>query len=301
MKFTKITPRGLCQGVVDAWVVCKKISHQFPNKKKYLIGWLVHNEHMINDLSKMGIITLGDRNTDRRKIIDQIDDSDNPIVIFSAHGTDKSIIELAKKKGFIVYDTTCSYVTKTHNIIIEKIQEGKKILFIGVNNHPETVAILSLSPEIFLLEKPEDIKNIPFKDNDEIFVTNQTTISILDFYDIVKELKQKYTNIEFKNDICNATLERQQALINMDKSIDLLLVVGDINSNNSKKLVNIGNSMGVESHLVSDLKSINNEWFNSKKHVAITSGCSTPTWVTTEIIKHLDNYFEKAEKNDKTN
>lgn len=298
MKFTKITPRGLCQGVVDAWVVCKKISHQFPNKKKYLIGWLVHNQHMIDDLSKMGIVTLGDRNSDRRKIIEKIETKDNPIVIFSAHGTDKSIIDLARKKGFVVYDTTCSYVTKTHNIIIDKMQQNKKILFIGVNNHPETVATLSLSDQIFLLENPNDIKRIPFKKNDEIFVTNQTTISILDFYDIVKELKKKYTNIEFKNDICNATLERQEAVINMDKSIDLLLVVGDINSNNSKKLVSIAQSKGVESYLVSDLQSINKTWFNSKKHVAITSGCSTPTWVTTEIIKYLDNYFHKKVEED---
>lgn len=297
-KITKITPRGMCFGVVDAYMVCKKLSIQFPNKKKYMIGWLVHNKHMIDDIAKLGIVTLGDKFSNREDLINSIDPQDNPIVIFSAHGTDKKIKELAKQKGLIVYDTTCEYVDKTHKIIIEKIMDNKKILFIGVKNHPETEAILSIDKNIFLLQTIEDIKKIPFSKEDEIFVTNQTTISILDFYDIVSKLKKEYQNIEFKNDICTATYDRQQAIINMDKTIDLLIVCGDINSNNSKKLVSIAHSKNVESYLVNNVEDLDLKWFENKKHIAITSGCSTPTHITTSIIKYIESYIKERDDNE---
>lgn len=289
MKISKITPRGFCKGVVDAYSQCKKIANLYPDNKKYLIGWLVHNKKIIQELEELGIETKDDTKNSRENIIDSIpiiEGEPTPIVIFSAHGTNKKIIDKAKDKGFIILDTTCKFVTLTHEIINKKLSQGYKIIYIGVKNHPETISTLSISKDIILVENENDVTKI---DNisDSIFVTNQTTISIYEFENITKLLAAKFTNIEFKNDICNAAKERQDAIINMPNDIDLLIVIGDQKSNNSKKLVEIGKMKNIESHLVWDVSEINMDWFKNKNHFAITSGCSTPTWFTNYVIIFL--------------
>lgn len=288
MKLTKITPRGFCKGVVDAWVICKQAAKLYPDKNKYMVGWLVHNSEMVKEMEKLKITTIDDKNTTRSNIIDSIDNPKDSVLIFSAHGTDPKIIKKAKEKGCIVFDATCKYVTKTHDLIQEKLNEDYQILFIGVKNHPETISALSFSDKIILLENKDDVKKLNLNKNEKIFVTNQTTISIYDFEEVIDELKKTFTNIEFKNDICNATKDRQDAIINLENDVDLLLVVGDTRSNNSKKLVEIGKKKGVESYLISSSKEIKDEWFKNKHHVALTSGCSTPTWLTNYVIISLE-------------
>lgn len=298
MKLTKITPRGFCKGVVDAWVIAKDVAKKFPSKKIYIIGWLVHNKNMINEISKLGITTLDDRNESRWDLIKSIDSIDNPIVIFSAHGTDPKLIEYAKNSGLIVYDATCFYVKKVHEIILEKIKNNT-IIFIGVKNHPETISVLSLNNKIILISNEQEAKDLKISQNEKIFVTNQTTISIYEFFNILKILKSKFKNIEFKNDICNAAKERQDAIINMDETIDILFVVGDKRSNNTKKLLEIAKSKNVDSYLINDKSEINFNLLDNKNHIGVTSGCSTPTWTTNDVIISLQNFMDK--KNGKNN
>lgn len=299
MKILKITPRGFCKGVVDAYVQCKKIAKLYPNREKYLIGWLVHNKEIIKELEEIGITTKNDNKLSRMEIIENIkihDLANPPIVIFSAHGTDRKVMLKAKERGLLVIDTTCVFVTKTHQIIQEKIKEGYQILYIGVVNHPETISTLAIDESIKLITNKDDIKNLKISNDKPIFVTNQTTISIYEFVEITNELSNKFKNIEFKNDICNAAKDRQDAIINMPHEVDLLIVVGDSKSNNSKKLVDIGVKKGIESYLVLDTKLIKKEWFKNKKYVAITSGCSTPTWLTNYVIMFLEKML--GNKND---
>ncbi len=288
MKITKITPRGFCKGVVDAWTLTKQTRHDNPTSKIIMIGQLVHNNEMIEDVKKENIEIIDDTNTSRLEIIKNLENDNNTILIFSAHGTDEKAIELALQKGFKVIDATCVYVSKTREIIKEKINQGYEIIFIGKQNHPETLTMLSIDKNIIFLQNKEDIKKYQFNDSKKYFLTNQTTISIYDFYDIIKELKQVVKNIICENEICTATQERQEAIINMDKSIDLLLVVGDTKSNNSSKLAELGLKQNVESHLISNKDEIKQEWFQNKKHVGITSGASTPTWVTNDVIKYVE-------------
>lgn len=288
MKITKITPRGFCQGVVSAWMTAKKIKEENPNKKVYMIGWLVHNKSLIDSLHELGIETIDDTNTSRYDIVNSFKKNKNEIIIFSAHGTDERAIELAKNKSLIFFDTTCEYVKKTQEIIKDKIKDNYKIIFIGKSNHPETISILSIDKSIIFIENEEDINKITFNKNEKYFLTNQTTISIYDFYKIIKKLKIILPRIEIKNDICTATQERQEAIINMDNSVDLLIVVGDKKSNNSNKLRDLGEEKGIESYLINDEKDLNDKWFKNKKHVAITSGASTPTWITTKVIKTIE-------------
>ncbi|MDE6894306.1 MAG: 4-hydroxy-3-methylbut-2-enyl diphosphate reductase [Malacoplasma sp.] len=293
MKLTKITPRGFCKGVVDAYAECKKIAKLYPDREKYLVGWLVHNKNIIEELKALGIEVKEDFNKSRKSIIDEIkivDYKNPPIVFFSAHGTSEEIINYAKLKGLHVVDTTCIYVTKTQNLIKEKIANNYQIIYIGVVNHPETIATLAIDESIIFIDtKNQNLDEIEIKSDKPIFVTNQTTISIYEFEKIIKHLKIKFKdNIEFKNDICNAAKDRQDALINMENDVDLLLVVGDIKSNNANKLVEIGKSKNIESYLIWDVKMIKNVWFKNKNHVAITSGCSTPTWLTNYVIIFLE-------------
>lgn len=289
MKITKINPRGFCQGVVSAWMKAKKIREENPNKKIYMIGWLVHNKLLIDSLHELGIETIDDSNKSRYEIVDSFKKNDDEILIFSAHGTDERAINLAKNKSIIYFDTTCEYVAKTQDIIKEKINSGYDIIFIGKSNHPETISILSINKNIIFLEKEDDIDKFSFDDNKKYFLTNQTTMSIYDFYKIIKKIKGIIKNIEIKNDICTATLERQEAVINLDETVDLLIVVGDKKSNNSNKLRDIGIEKGIESYLINDENDLVDKWFENKKHVAITSGASTPTWITSKTIKAIED------------
>lgn len=289
MKITKLIPRGFCKGVVDAYVKTKEIALNNPNKKIYMIGWLVHNSHIINELRNMGIEVITDSNISRYEVVKNIENTENSIVIFSAHGTDSKAINLSKMRNIEYFDLTCEYVYKTHKLIIKNLKMHKTILFIGKNNHPETLAILSISKKIFFIETLDDAKKINLPLDENIFLTNQTTISIYDFYEIIHYLKKKFKNIAFKNDICNATKERQEAIINMDESIDILIVVGDKKSSNSNKLVEIAKKNNVDSYLLESICDIKWEWFKNKKHIGISSGCSTPTYITNDVIISINN------------
>ncbi len=288
MKITKITPRGFCKGVVDAWMLTKKARQDFPTARIIMIGQLVHNQEMIENVKKENIEIIDDTNTSRLEIVKNLEPDNNTVLIFSAHGTDEQAITLANKKGFKIIDATCIYVSKTRNIIKEKIVQGFEIIFIGKQNHPETLAILSINNNIIFLENKNDINHYSFDKNKNYFLTNQTTISIYDFYEIIKELKKLIPHLVCENEICTATQERQEAIINMDKSIDLLIVVGDKKSNNSTKLAELGLKQNVESYLISNKDDIKPYWFNNKKHIGITSGASTPTWVTNDVIKYVE-------------
>lgn len=255
MHLYKISPRGFCSGVINAFTITRNLAAANPGRKIYVVGWLVHNAAVIAEMSRLGITTLDDRKADRMSLVAQINPSENPIVVFSAHGTDPRALALARERGLRVVDVTCVYVTRTHELILEKISEKKQVLYIGVRNHPETISALALHPSIILLETPEDVDALNIAD-DDLFVTNQTTISIYEFYGIVKALRKKYRNIEFRNDICNATNERQEAVMAIAETLDLLIVVGDQRSNNSRKLVDIGNKNNVCSHLVADASDI---------------------------------------------
>lgn len=293
MKLTKITPRGFCKGVVDAWMMAKKVSENNPNRKIYMIGWIVHNKNMIDEIEKLNIVTLDDKNTSRWDLIKSIDIKEKPIVIFSAHGTDPKLIQYAIDIGLEVYDATCVYVSNIQKLIQQKINDGFQIVYIGVKNHSETISIMSLDKNINLISNPNDVDNLNIVDN-KIFVTNQTTISIYEFYDVVKKLKAKYKNIEFKNDICNAAKERQDAIINMDKTIDVLIVVGDKKSNNTRKLYELGIKQNIDTYYINSVEELDTNWFKNKQHIGITSGCSTPTWTTNSIINKIEEYINNG-------
>lgn len=278
MNIIEIKPRGFCCGVASAVFYSFKVAKKYKGRKIYMLGNIIHNKYLNKKFIENNITILDDSKKNRYDILnDKIENGS--VVIFSAHGTASNVFELAKKKNCTIVDTTCVYVSKTHNIIKKYLANDYKILFIGVNNHPETNAILSISDNILLIENIYQAKNLNsfYKINDKIFVTNQTTISQYEFQDILEYLDSKFNNIVFENDICNATKIRQEAIYNLNCSnIDMLIVVGDIESNNSKKLVQVGESKNIKSVLISNPEQINKELFRGIENVAITAGASTP-------------------------
>ncbi len=289
MEVIKLVPRGFCEGVVQAWATALKIAKKYPDRNIFMLGWLVHNQHLIDEMYDHNIKLLDDTNKSRYQLIADLDINLEPIIILSAHGTAGDVYQLIAKRGFLMFDTTCRYVIATHEIIKQKLLEGYQIIYLGKNNHPETIAALAIDSKIKLVATCDDVAQLTLDDN-KLFVTNQTTISFYDFQAIVQALRLRFKNIEFRNDICNATKVRQEAVMKMDRSIDLCIVVGDQKSNNSKKLVEVAQKQGFKAHLVSDVNQLNVKWLTGVNKVAVTSGASTPTKITRAVVEFLERY-----------
>lgn len=288
MEVLKVTPRGYCKGVTRAIAIAKKTAIENPDKKVYVLGMLVHNEYVIKALSRLGITTIDDKSKNRMELLDEI--PKDSIVIFTAHGISEYVKEEAVTRGFIIVDASCPDVVKTQTLVQEKEKQGYEILYIGKQNHPEAESICYRKPHVHLICNKEDVKQIP--NYEKIFVTNQTTMSIFDVANLFDEIKQKFPHAEICEEICNATRIRQEAVINLKpQNIDAAFIVGDKYSNNSNRLAQIAKEQGI-SHVyrIDDVHDINDEQLQNVKKVAITSGASTPTYLTNQVIQYLENY-----------
>ncbi|WP_062198661.1 4-hydroxy-3-methylbut-2-enyl diphosphate reductase [Massilibacterium senegalense] len=287
MEVIKISPRGYCYGVVDAMVIASQAAQNkdYP-RPIYILGMIVHNHHVTDAFTDEGIITLDGR--DRLALLDEID---HGTVIFTAHGVSPEVRQKAKNKGLTIVDATCPDVTKTHDLIREKKQEGYHIIYIGKKGHPEPEGAVGIAPDIVhLVQTEEDIKALNFESN-KIIVTNQTTMSQWDVAHLMNAIKCRYPHAEIHNEICLATQLRQEAVANQAKKADLTIVVGDPRSNNSNRLAQVSEEIaGTKSYRISDLSELKLEWLNEVQKVAVTSGASTPTPITKEVIAFLEQY-----------
>lgn len=284
MNVIKVNPRGYCKGVVRAIQIAKQTAKEYPDKNIYILGMLVHNSYVIKALNQYGIITLDDKNKSREELLDQIDDG---VVIFTAHGISERIKTKAKEKGLITVDATCPDVLKTQLLVHQYIADGYHILYIGKRNHPEASAICDGNEQITLIEKVDDITSLPHYD--KVFVTNQTTMSIYDIDILFKEIKRIYPDAVFSEEICNATRVRQEAIANL-KDVDTLIIVGDKASNNSNRLAQIGKENGINDvHLIDDVNDLIDINLKEGITIAVSSGASTPTYLTNQVIQALEN------------
>lgn len=283
MNLTKVTPRGYCKGVVRAIQMAKQARLDYPNEKITVLGMLVHNQHIVDCLALMGIETIEDKKQTRLELLNQIDSG---VVLFTAHGVSDQVRALALKKGLIVVDASCSDVMITANLVRKHLALGYMVAYIGKNHHPEAEAILSIDSRVHLIEQLHD-KNLD-RLAQPLFVTNQTTMSTMEIKEIFQEIKTRYPEAIFSEEICNATRIRQEALLKLE-NIDTLLVIGDRASNNSNQLVQIGRRQGIpEVFLIESLAQLLELPLDSNKQIAITSGASTPTYVTNQIIAYLE-------------
>ncbi|MFJ7927913.1 4-hydroxy-3-methylbut-2-enyl diphosphate reductase [Peribacillus sp. NPDC096448] len=287
MKVIKISPRGYCYGVVDAMVIARNaaLDKTLP-RPIYILGMIVHNKHVTDAFEEEGIITLDGSN--RNDIIEQVDSG---TVIFTAHGVSPEIRKIAEKKGLVTLDATCPDVTATHDLIREKQAEGYQIIYIGKKGHPEPEGAVGVAPDVVhLVQKAEDVEALTLN-SDKIIVTNQTTMSQWDVLDIMDKVKEKFPHAEVHKEICLATQVRQEAVAEQAGEADVLIVVGDPKSNNSNRLAQVSQEIaGTRAYRIADISELNLEWLKDAETVAVTSGASTPTPITKEVIAFLEQY-----------
>lgn len=289
MQVYDLTPRGYCHGVLNALAIVKKVikTESYP-RPIYVLGQIVHNKKITEAFERFGVISLDQRGKSR---LEMLEDIDSGTVIFTAHGISNQAIERAKEKGLITLNATCRDVIKVHVAVKNKLAEGYKVIYIGHRNHPEPEAVLAISKDIYFVEDEKDALLLPQELNQyPIFVTNQTTLSLYDIEAVLKIIETKYPHYLFDNEICNATTVRQNA-VKEQPDVDLMLVVGDQMSSNSNKLRDVGKkAKNIPSYLISGVEDIDLTWLNNVNSVSVTSGASTPTVVTEEVIHFLKNY-----------
>ncbi|GIO13883.1 4-hydroxy-3-methylbut-2-enyl diphosphate reductase [Cohnella xylanilytica] len=287
MEVVKISPRGYCYGVVDAMVLALQTARNLDLPRPiYILGMIVHNSHVTDSFKDEGIITLDGPN--RLEILEQIESG---TVIFTAHGVSPEVRKRARDKGLTIVDATCPDVTKTHDLIREKVADGYDVIYIGKKGHPEPEGAVGIAPEhVHLIEKEEEIARLDLK-NDRIIITNQTTMSQWDIKNLIAKLLQTYPSAEIHNEICLATQVRQEAVADQAGQAQLCIVVGDPRSNNSNRLAQVSSEIaGVPAYRISDLSELKREWLEGIERVAVTSGASTPTPLTKEVIQYLEQY-----------
>ncbi|WP_435165307.1 4-hydroxy-3-methylbut-2-enyl diphosphate reductase [Paenibacillus glycanilyticus] len=287
MEIVKISPRGYCYGVVDAMVLALQTAKNLDLPRPiYILGMIVHNAHVTEAFEQEGVITLDGEN--RLEILEQVESG---TVIFTAHGVSPEVRNRAREKGLTIVDATCPDVTKTHDLIREKVAEDYHIIYIGKKGHPEPEGAIGVAPDrVHLIERVEDIAKLNVPEG-RIIITNQTTMSQWDIRHIMSKLLETYPKAEIHNEICLATQVRQEAVAEQAGQAQLCIVVGDPRSNNSNRLAQVSQEIaGVPAYRVSDVSEIEQEWLKGVDRVAVTSGASTPTPITKEVIAYLEQY-----------
>ncbi len=294
MEVKKVVPSGYCKGVINAINIVKQAIKDYPDKQIYILGMLVHNRYVVGGFELRNVITLSDKEKSKEQLLDEIKEG---VVVFTAHGIDPKIKQKALEKGLTVVDATCSDVTKNANLCLEYLSKGYDVAYIGKRNHPESEAVLALDDRIHLITSTTDVETSNIL-NKNVLITNQTTMSINDIETIITALLDKYPQAQVVEEICNATRTRQQAVKEL-QGFDALIVVGDPNSNNTTQLANIGrqakikNIYKIENSL--ELEAIN---LDNISKVAVTSGASTPNYLTQQVINYLKTRDEQYLKVD---
>ncbi len=292
MEVMKISPRGYCYGVVDAMVLAQQAAKDLDLPRPiYILGKIVHNQHVVDAFTEQGIITIDGDNR-----LDQLEKIDSGTVIFTAHGVSPEVRQRAREKGLTTVDATCPDVTKTHDLIREKTREGYEVIYIGKKGHPEPEGALGVAPDaVHLVEKEADVESLAFKTN-KVLVTNQTTMSQWDTKHLMNVVLRKFPHVEIHNEICLATQIRQEAVAEQAGAADLTIVVGDPASNNSNRLAQVSVEIaGTKAYRVADVSEIRLEWLQGVNKVAVTSGASTPTQITKEVIDFLEQFDAEDE------
>lgn len=285
MKIILANPRGFCAGV-DRAISIVELALEIHGAPIYVRHEVVHNRFVVNGLRERGAI-----------FVEELSEvPDGAIVIFSAHGVSQAVRQEAKDRNLKVFDATCPLVTKVHMQVARASRKGTKAILIGHKGHPEVEGTMGqYSNEdggIFLIEKVEDIARLPMQENDNLTFMTQTTLSLDDTAETIAALKEKYPAIQgpHKKDICYATTNRQEAVRELAKLSDLVLVVGSKNSSNSNRLAELASRMGVKSQLLDDPADIQADWFNDVKTIGITAGASAPEELVQSIISRLKEF-----------
>ncbi|HMB00925.1 MAG TPA: 4-hydroxy-3-methylbut-2-enyl diphosphate reductase, partial [Spirochaetota bacterium] len=277
-------PRGFCAGVTRAIkTVNKALSlHGAP---VYVRHEIVHNTTVVNEFKQKGVIFVEN--------VDEV--PGGSVFIISAHGAAVKVFEKADQKNLKIIDATCPLVKAVHNFVNRQKKKNIPVILIGHKGHPEVEGTIGQTNynKIHVIKNKSEIDFLPFTRNQELACITQTTLSKYDVEEILAELKKNFVNIKApqKGGVCYATFNRQRAVIDIIRKIDLLLVIGSANSSNSNRLQELGEKYHTESYLINTYHNINKAWFNGKKSIGITSGASAPEHLVQECINYIQSFF----------
>ena len=284
MAITLLKPIGHCFGVLKAIEIAKKTKEQYKDKNVYVFGLLVHNEEVVKELDKLGIKTIEMNENNALELLKKF--TPNDVVIFTAHGHPQAYEDILNKNNITFVDATCSKVKDCFNVI----KQAEEVIYIGKNHHPETVAALTMNPHAYLY----DISGVPFDysqlKSDHPLVINQTTLSFLELEQIHAEIKNKLPRATFYDEICNATLLRQQAIKELKDDVDTIIIVGSKKSSNTMKLYEVAKSTHPNKQIVlinnvDELEALN----ISFRNVVIASGTSTSIETINAVKDHASS------------
>jgi 4-hydroxy-3-methylbut-2-enyl diphosphate reductase len=279
MEILLANPRGFCAGVERAIAIVERALEKF-GAPIYVRHEVVHNRYVVDDLKKKGAI-----------FIEQLDEVPaGATLIFSAHGVPKSVREEAEHRGFRLFDATCPLVTKVHIEVSRMREQGREIIMIGHKGHPEVEGTMGqLKGGMYLVEDAADVAELNVANPEMLAYVTQTTLSVDDAGGIVDALRQRFPLIvgPKKNDICYATQNRQDAVKDISKKVDVVIVVGSKNSSNSNRLREVAKLQGVDAYLVDTANDIDPRWIMDKARVGITAGASAPEILVETVTAHL--------------
>lgn len=274
-------PRGFCAGVDRAINIVEKALTLY-GAPIYVRHEVVHNKFVVDNLRNKGVIFIED--------LDEV--PPDSILIYSAHGVSLAVQEEAKKRGFRIYDATCPLVTKVHKQVQRLSQEGYTIIMIGHKGHPEVEGTMGQSQSMILVEKVADIAQLSISHEQKLAHVSQTTLSVDETQEIVSALKARFPHIKSpnKDDICYATQNRQDAVKNLVKNCDIVIVVGSPTSSNSNRLREVASLRGVDAYMIDNASLLEKSWFVDKHAIGLTAGASAPEVLVKDVLKQLKEW-----------
>ena len=286
MRVILAQPRGFCAGVERAIEIVEKALELY-GPPVYVRHEIVHNKRVVETLKAKGA-----------RFVEEVHEiPDGAITVFSAHGVSQKVEDSAKLRDLPVLDATCPLVAKVHKEGQRYAEKGYEVILIGHEGHPEVEGTMGRIPgKVHLVEDPADVEKLVIADKAKVAYVTQTTLSVDDTREVIEALKKRFPRIIGPDvkDICYATQNRQAAVRELTKQVDLLLVVGARNSSNSNRLREIGQESGVPTYLLEDVSALDAKWLDGVDTVGITAGASTPEELVHELIEKLRS-FRKIE------
>jgi 4-hydroxy-3-methylbut-2-en-1-yl diphosphate reductase len=279
MKVILAQPRGFCAGVVRAIDTVERALEKF-QAPIYVRHEIVHNRHVVEDLKNKGAI-----------FVEELDAVPfGARTVFSAHGVARSVVEAARERRLPVLDATCPLVTKVHNQAKRYERQGRTIILIGHDGHPEVEGTVGqLKGPVHLVSDEADVEALDLPLDQPLAYVTQTTLSVDDTKGVIAALAAKFSDIvgPDTSDICYATQHRQTAVRDLCKVADMILVVGASNSSNSNRLCEIGREEGLDSYLIEDANALNPAWLEGREVIGLTAGASAPEALIQGVIEKL--------------
>ncbi len=280
MKIVRADEMGFCYGVARAADMVEELIDG--NKKIYILGMLIHNPTYLEKIHREGVVTVEEEDF----LSGKVEIPEGSTVVLRAHGARKELIDKLENMRVETIDTTCPYVTKS---ILVKLREEEKreVIYIGDKNHPEVKAVLSYGKKIPVIETLEELEIANFDKEKEYSFVVQKTYDNSKFDKIKQFAKANFREAIFKDDLCGATYERQEAIGRLAKEVDMLIVIGGKMSSNTQKLYKIGKDLNEKTYLIEEKNEINKNWFQGIKSIGLSAGASTPDYLIDEVEEYL--------------